>query len=187
MILNAFALRGVLTSPKIGPASFRALELPIHHVTWPIASCDDSHSVPFHQSVTCSLLGQGSRLVKVRRIQTTVVLGTVLLWAVTPAMACLLASFVPNPAEHACCHHMTEHCGQSAMPTSHACCQPPIYPETVVVQSGTNLPLKNTIAALPTATHAHLSALVAASSRCFAYFQSPPSEAPSCSSSVLRI
>jgi hypothetical protein len=125
--------------------------------------------------------------VKVRRIQTIVVLGALLLWAVTPAMACLLAGFAPSRAEHACCNHMTEHCGHSAMPTSHACCQAPIYPETVVVQGGTNLPLKNTIAALPTTTYAHLFALVAASSRCFAYFESPPGKAPSCSSSVLRI
>ena len=124
---------------------------------------------------------------KVNRIRTAVVLGAVLLWAATPAMACLLPGSAPTPAEHACCHHMIEHCGQSAMPTNHACCQAPIYPETVVVQGGANLPLKNTIAALPTTTHADLSAALAASSRCLALLESPPGEASHCSSFVLRI
>ncbi len=124
---------------------------------------------------------------KVNRIRTTVVLGAVLLWAVTPAMACLLPGFAPTPAERECCHYMAAHCGQSAMPASHTCCQTPIYPETVVVQGQANLPLKNAIAALPANTHAHLPAAIAISSRCLAFFESPPGQAPSRSSPVLRI
>jgi hypothetical protein len=152
------------------------------------ASCDGSHSAPFQLSVTCLLLGdgQGYRLVKVNRIRTTVVLGAVLLWAVTPALACLLPGFVPSPAERKCCQNMAGHCGQSAMPASHTCCQASNQPATLVVQAQANLPLKNRIAALPI-THAHLSVVIAASSRGLAFSQSPPGQAPSGSSSVLRI
>jgi len=115
------------------------------------------------------------------------VLGAVLLWAVTPAMACWLPGFAPPPAESECCHHRAGHCGQSAMPASHTCCQAPNRPAALVVQAPANLPLKNTIAALPTTTHTHLSAVIAASSRCLAFFESPPGQTTSCSSSVLRI
>lgn len=124
---------------------------------------------------------------KVNRIRTTVVLGAVLLWAVTPAMACLWPGFAPTPAERACCHHMTEHCGQSAMPASHTCCQAPIYPETVVVQGGANLPLKNAIAAVPAKVQVSLPDLLAAPEASHAFSESPPGQPPSCSSSVLRI
>ncbi|MGD0791450.1 MAG: hypothetical protein ABR920_06735 [Terriglobales bacterium] len=124
---------------------------------------------------------------KVNRLRTAVVLGAVLLWAATPAMACLLPAFVLTLAERECCHHMAGHCGQSAMPASHTCCQAPIYPETVVAQGQANLPLKNAIAALPATTYSHLPAVIATSSRSLAFLESPPGLAPSRSSSVLRI
>ena len=156
-------------------------------MTWPIACCDGSHSAPFHQSVICLLSGngQGYKLVRVNRIRTAVVLGAVLLWAATPAMACLLLGFAPTAAEHECCHHMAGHCGQSAMPTSHACCQAPIYPETVVVR-GQASPLKDATSALPTTIGVQLPAVLAASSRCLASLESPPGQ-PLSGSSILRI
>jgi hypothetical protein len=124
--------------------------------------------------------------VRVNRIRTAVVLGAVLLWAATPAMACLLPGVTPTEAGHKCCHHMAEHCGESAMPANHACCQAPIYPETVVVQ-GQASPLKNAISALPTTIGVQLPAVLAASSRCLASLESPPGQPLSCSASVLRI
>jgi hypothetical protein len=122
---------------------------------------------------------------KVNRIRTAMVLSAVLLWAVTPAMACLLPGFAPTAAERECCHHMAGHCGQSAMPASHTCCQAPKHPATLVAQA--NLPVKNAVAALPTISHARLPGGIAASSRCAAYSESPPGQALSCSFSVLRI
>jgi hypothetical protein len=45
------------------------------------------------------------------------------LWAVTPAIACLVPVRQMTPAEHACCLKMAQLCGSSAMPSSHSCCQ----------------------------------------------------------------
>jgi hypothetical protein len=123
--------------------------------------------------------------VRVNRLRAAVVLGAVLLWAGTPAMACLLPGRAQTEAERECCHHMAEHCGQSGMPSSHACCQGPIYPEAVVVQ-GQASPLKNATAAVPTTIGVHLPVL-AASSRCLVSLESPPGQPSSYTSSVLRI
>ena len=82
---------------------------------------------------------------------------------------------------------MAEHCGQSVMPASHSCCQAPNRQETLVLQGQADLPLRNAIAVVPDAIHVHLSAVVATSSRCLAFLESPPNQPQSCSSSVLRI
>jgi len=131
--------------------------------------------------------GKELKLVRVTRIRTTAVLGAVLLWAVTPAMACLLPGFAPTPAEQECCHHMANHCGQSAMPASHACCHAPSRPETVVVQGQASLPLKHVIAAIPAIARVCLPNVLSASLARVAFLESPPGETPPRSPSVLRI
>src|SRR4051812_37741521 len=45
------------------------------------------------------------------------------LWAVTPAIACMIPVRPMTQAEHECCKKMAEQCGSSAMPSSHSCCQ----------------------------------------------------------------
>jgi hypothetical protein len=45
------------------------------------------------------------------------------LWAVTPAIACLVPMRQMTPAEHECCRKMAQQCGSSMMPSSHSCCQ----------------------------------------------------------------
>jgi hypothetical protein len=45
------------------------------------------------------------------------------LWAVTPAIACLVPMHQMTPAEHECCLKMAQQCGSSVMPSSHSCCQ----------------------------------------------------------------
>src|SRR5215470_5221526 len=45
------------------------------------------------------------------------------LWAVTPAIACLIPLRPMTQAEHECCKKMAQQCGSSAMPSSHSCCQ----------------------------------------------------------------
>jgi hypothetical protein len=121
----------------------------------------------------------------VNRIRTSVVLGAVLLWAVTPAMACLLPGFALTPAERECCHHMAGHCGQSVMPASHTCCQAPTHP-AALSQAQADLPLKNAIAGLPISAYALSSAVTSTFLRSPAFVESPPGRA-SWSSSVLRI
>jgi hypothetical protein len=144
---------------------------------------------PSHPSVTCLLSGNGLgyRLVRVNRTRTAVVLGAVLLWAATPTMACLLPGFAPTPAERECCHHMAEHCGQSAMPASHACCRAPAQSEPAVLQGQANLPLRNAIVAVPATTHVSWPVVLATPLNSLGSLESPPGPPPSCSSSVLRI
>src|SRR5690349_6426730 len=45
------------------------------------------------------------------------------LWAVTPAIACLVPMHQTTLAEHECCLKMAQQCGSSVMPSSHSCCQ----------------------------------------------------------------
>jgi len=45
------------------------------------------------------------------------------LWAVTPAIACLVPMHQMTPAEHECCLKMAQQCGSAVMPSSHSCCQ----------------------------------------------------------------
>jgi hypothetical protein len=157
-------------------------------VTELTAHCSTSQ---YHQFLLSGVLLSGNeeryRLVRVNRIRTAVVLGAVLLWAATPAMACFLPGFVPTDAERECCHHMAGHCGQSMMPASHSCCQAPAHPETVVEKGQANLPLKNVVAAVPATPHIQGPSDPATSLRSLAFFESPPDLPPFCSSSVLRI
>ena len=45
------------------------------------------------------------------------------LWAVTPAIACMIPTRPMTQAERECCKKMAEKCGSSAMPSSHSCCK----------------------------------------------------------------
>ena len=121
------------------------------------------------------------------RIRTAVLLSAVLLWAGTPAMACMLLGLGESTAESHCCHEMAAHCGQSAMPATHRCCQAPAYPEPVVTQGQNGVTLKDAIAALAVSQQGDLPAGVVVLSKCSGAAGSPPGEDVSCSSSVLRV
>jgi hypothetical protein len=54
------------------------------------------------------------------------------LWAVTPALACLLPGQEMTTAEQECCQKMAGQCGSAMMPSSHTCCQHPDEGETAV-------------------------------------------------------
>lgn len=60
---------------------------------------------------------------QVSRTGAFAMLVTVVLWAATPAVACLLPMGPMTPAEHECCQKMAHQCGSSVMPASHTCCQ----------------------------------------------------------------
>ena len=158
-------------------------------VTQPTASCDGSHSGVIGQLISCEWLSGAPerKLVEVNRIRTAVVLGTVLLRAATPVMACLLTGIAPTPAERECCHRMAAHCGQSMMPASHACCRVPSRPETVVVQAQVNSPVKHPIAVVPAKIEISLHDAHALSEASLAFSESPPDQPLFSLSSVLRI
>ena len=122
---------------------------------------------------------------RVSRTGALAMLAITVLWAVTPAVACLLPTRPMTAEEHECCRKMAHQCGSSVMPSSHSCCQPnqgeravgPVstYPPTrsfaVAVVPQTAIVLIN-----PTSVATHLAALEAP----------PPEASPGCSS-ILRI
>jgi hypothetical protein len=57
----------------------------------------------------------------------------VMLWAASPALACLLPGRAMTAAEHACCKQMAERCGSPNMPQSHSCCQKEVQPGTASI------------------------------------------------------
>src|ERR1039458_4591908 len=64
-------------------------------------------------------------MIRVPRVRALVLVSIALLWVAAPAAACVLPGVTLTPAERECCHHMAQHCGQTAMPASHSCCQAP--------------------------------------------------------------
>ena len=60
---------------------------------------------------------------QVSRKGTLAMLVITVLWAVTPAIACMIPLRPMTQAEHECCKKMAQQCGSSAMPSSHSCCQ----------------------------------------------------------------
>src|SRR5215469_10383274 len=63
------------------------------------------------------------KLVDVTRVGAFTMLLSTVLWAVTPALACLLPGEQMTTAEQECCQKMAGQCGSTMMPSSHTCCQ----------------------------------------------------------------
>src|SRR5581483_8525994 len=59
----------------------------------------------------------------VSRAGALMMLVITVLWAATPAIACLVPMHKMTKAEHDCCMKMAQECGSSVMPSSHSCCQ----------------------------------------------------------------
>jgi hypothetical protein len=157
--------------------------------------CDRSHSA-------CSLkrsniivevrtlfiaVRKSSTLTTVTKTRAFALLTIALLWAITPAMACVLPGATMTPAERECCHHMAEQCGSSMMPASHSCCKAQGPTNTVLPQvliAGAVRPL--TIAVIPPV--ASLGALpVSTVHSYFSFLHAPPPEPSPGYNSVLRI
>jgi hypothetical protein len=127
------------------------------------------------------------KLLNVNRLRTSVVLASVLLWALTPTVACLLPGFSPTPAEMECCQKMAQHCGSSEMPASHACCTPSHQQETVVIHGQVSLLLKHAVGALAPSLDAPVPDLSSVSARLLLPGESPPIPLFPSSVAVLRI
>ena len=130
---------------------------------------------------------KSSTLMRVTRIRAFALLTIALLWAITPAMACVLPSATMTPAERECCHHMAEQCGSSMMPASHSCCQAQGPTNTVLPQAQAAGPIRPlTIAVIPPV--ASLGALTAVTVRFhLSFLHAPPPEPSPGYNSVLRI
>jgi hypothetical protein len=126
-------------------------------------------------------------LMRVMRTRALALLMIAWLWAITPAMACVLPGATMTPAERECCHHMAEQCGSSMMPASHSCCKAQGPTNTVLPKAQAAGPVRPlTIAVVPPV--ASLGALPAGTVRShLSFLHSPPPEpSPGCDS-ILRI
>jgi len=56
-------------------------------------------------------VNDSSTLMRLTRTRAFALLTIALLWAITPAMACVLPGATMTPTERECCHHMAEQCG----------------------------------------------------------------------------
>lgn len=121
------------------------------------------------------------------RIRITFVVGAVLLWAVTPVVACLLPCLVTTPVKQQCSDPMGMRCEYSVMPDSQPCCQAATRPEAVLTRGQASPLLEHVPTAVPIVAHISLPDVLTASLASLAFCESPPAEAPPSSPSVLRI
>ena len=122
----------------------------------------------------------------VSRSRVALAIAAVLLWAVTPALACLLPCFAVAPAKQECSRHMAMHCGRSMVTAGRTCCQIFSRPEITTVEMRSNKLQERVLAAVPVVAHVSPSAVRPAPTS-LAFLESPPHEGPPPSSSVLRI
>jgi hypothetical protein len=107
------------------------------------------------------------------------------LWAVTPAIACMIPIRPMTQAEHECCKKMAQQCGSSSMSSSHSCCQGHER-DTAVSAVPTYSPTRPFDVAIVPQTAALLIASEPILPSVAALEAPPPEASPGCSS-VLRI
>jgi len=125
-------------------------------------------------------------MISVTRVRAALLLGIVLMWVASPAVACVLPGVTLTPAERECCHHMAEQCGQASMPASHSCCQTKSHHPDALPQASVSVPTRHlTFAVAP--TQAIFELPVATPERLATYLHSPPPHTDFSSVSILRI
>ncbi|HEV2396969.1 MAG TPA: hypothetical protein VGS27_08515 [Candidatus Sulfotelmatobacter sp.] len=122
---------------------------------------------------------------RVTRAGALTMLVITVLWAATPAIACLVPMRAMTPAEHDCCLKMAQECGLSVMPSSHSCCQVQRHDTAVAPVSNYSptrpfdVVLVSQTAILPVAKTSSIASATA--------FETPPPESSPGCSSILRI
>jgi hypothetical protein len=124
--------------------------------------------------------------VVVSRIRVTVAVAAVLLWAVTPVLACVLPCLATAPTKQECSRHMAMHCGRSMITAGPTCCQASSRPEIATVETQISKLQKRVLAVVPIEAHVSPSELTPRSAS-LAFFESAPPDAHPLSCSVLRI
>src|SRR5215471_3974165 len=107
------------------------------------------------------------------------------LWAVTPAIACMIPARPMTQAEHECCKKMAQNCGSSLMPSSHSCCQVHDH-DGRVIPVATYSPTRPFDVAIIPQADVQLSASEPSVPGSSVLEASPPEPSPGCSS-ILRI
>jgi len=122
--------------------------------------------------------------VLVRRTRVAVAVGAVLLWAVTPVLACLLPCLATASAKQECSQHMAMHCERSTITAGRTCCQVSSRPEMATAETQVSQSQKRVFAVVLVVAHVSLSDVPANRPASLAFLESPPNES---SPSVLRI
>lgn len=107
------------------------------------------------------------------------------LWAATPAIACLVPMRAMTQAERDCCLNMAQECGSSVMPSSHSCCRGRRH-DTIVTPVSTYSPVRPFDVAIIPQTAIPLVAKTSLFTGVPAFETPPPESSPGCSS-ILRI
>jgi len=116
----------------------------------------------------------------------TLAVGAVLLWAVTPVLACLLPCLAMAPAKRECSRHMAVDCGHSMVAAGRTCCQMSSRPGITTVETSVNTLQKRALAVVPVVGHISPPEVTPRPGS-LAFLESPPHKASPPSSSVLRI
>src|SRR5262245_44630595 len=124
---------------------------------------------------------------RVTKARAFVLLTIAVLWAITPAVACVFPGATMTAAERECCHHMAEQCGSSVMPASHSCCKAQGPTNAVLPQAQAAGPVRPLSVAVvpPAAALGALRTLTVGSHLSFLHAP-PPEPSPGCNS-ILRI
>ena len=122
---------------------------------------------------------------RVSRTGALMMLVITVLWAATPAIACLVPMHQMTKAEHDCCMKMAQECGSSMMPSSHSCCHGQRH-ETAVSPVTTYSPTRPFDVAIAPQVSILLIASPSVLLHVPASEASPPESSPGCSA-VLRI
>jgi hypothetical protein len=122
---------------------------------------------------------------RVTRTGALAMLAITVLWAATPAIACLVPMHQMTKAEHDCCLRMAQECGSAMMPSSHSCCQGH-HRDSAVSPVPTYFPTRSLDVALAPQTVILLSPDSSISLTSPAWEAPPREESPGCSS-ILRI
>ena len=122
---------------------------------------------------------------RVSRAGALTMLVITVLWAATPAIACLVPMHQMTKAEHDCCLKMAQECGSSMMPSSHSCCQGHQH-DTAVSPVATYSPTRPFDVAIVPQVSILLVASSSVSPHVPALEAAPPEASPGCNS-ILRI
>jgi len=122
---------------------------------------------------------------RVSRTGALTMLVITVLWAATPAIACLVPMHQMTKAEHDCCLKMAQECGSSMMPSSHSCCHGH-QRDTAVSPVATYSPTRPFDVAMVPQVSILLVASPSVSLQVVALEAPPPESSPGCSA-VLRI
>src|SRR5215468_2552710 len=121
----------------------------------------------------------------VSRAGAVTMLVITVLWAATPAIACLVPMHQMTKAEHDCCLKMAQECGSSMMPSSHSCCQAH-QRNTAMSPVATYSPIRPVDVATVPQVSMLLVASPSVSLHVVALEAPPPESSPGCSA-ILRI